>query len=145
MQLASGFLPLPNPISPPPHRVDRTPVFDHDDRQEFGRMPVDDGSGDFASFTITSPLRRNPTSAAIKAQLSNITAPVREDEDSDSSGSCSEADDNDSDWNIGDTSDPSAWKPSLALDLAEMEEDGEVMYGMHIDDDDFWSQYPGLD
>lgn len=120
IELRRGFLPSPEPISPKAPKAHGTPCID-------------------------SQIRRRSTSLDIKAQLSSITATMRENGESDFTGSGPESEAGSGDWDLGSVADIEEWERNRTPDPAGVEQDGEFLYGISRDDDDFWSQYPGLD
>lgn len=120
IELGRGFLPSPEPISPKAPKAHGNPFID-------------------------SRIRRRSTSIAVQAQLSSITAPMRENGESDFTGSDPELEAGSGDWDLGSVADFDEWEQDHTPDPARVEQDGEFLCGMSRDDDDFWSQYPGLD
>jgi hypothetical protein len=107
---------------------------------------------DFQDLRQDSPLLRPTAKNSIRSQLAGITAPLREEDESESFSSQEESNADFSGWGFEDppkntiSEEPQFPRPGFGSDVGEMGYYGEAMYGMNNrDEDTFWSQYPGLD
>ncbi|KAF1964573.1 hypothetical protein BU23DRAFT_54091 [Bimuria novae-zelandiae CBS 107.79] len=143
LQLAGGYLPVPSPMSPKISKVDGTPS-NGCIQLDFVHASVGNDFDQLRQDIVDPPPRRRTTSIAVRDQLSSITAPMREDNDSESSSN-PESDPGNG-WGLEDIPGSDLWRPGFDPDRDEMEYFGESMYGLNNrDDNGFWSQYPGLD
>lgn len=138
LQLTKGFLPVPRAPSP-------TMPKEHGTQREFEHAWVENEIEEVGEDCVEAALQRRITSTSVRAQLSSVTAPFREDDSSDSN-SDDESEADISGWGLEDVAE-SSWRPDFMSDTDRMdstEDFGEVMYGMH-NRDEYPLQYPGLD
>ncbi|KAL5410592.1 hypothetical protein PMIN04_010581 [Paraphaeosphaeria minitans] len=148
LELASGLLPVSCPIEPKLPKSSGTPLNEYGSQLELVH-PVET---DFQKLRHDFLPLRLVVETTIRSQLSSITAPLREGDESDSSSLDEESNASFSRSGSEDLSRSSDSENSGLLspgpDPGEEEMDylGEAMYGMNNrDEEDFWSQYPGLD
>ncbi|KAL1597968.1 hypothetical protein SLS60_008456 [Paraconiothyrium brasiliense] len=125
--------------------------FNEDNLQmDFVHPSVEVEFQDLRQDSAEPPLRHT-AEKTIRSQLAGITAPLRDDDTSESSDVDEEASADISRWGLDDppkSTDHDSDLLDLRFDLGaeEIGYFGEAMYGMNNrDEDGFWSQYPGLD
>ncbi|KAF2451364.1 hypothetical protein P171DRAFT_4945 [Karstenula rhodostoma CBS 690.94] len=149
LQLASGFLPVSCPIQPTTPKPSNIQLNEHNSQLELVHPSAET---DFQHLRQDSPPPRPTVEIIIRSQLAGITAPLREEDESDPSSLGEESNADLSRWGLEDlpksteSDEPDLPSPGFDPGVEDMNYFGEAMYGLNDrDDGDFWSQYPGLD
>lgn len=149
LQLSSGFVPVSSPIQPAMPNSSGTQLYKHDSQLELVHHSVETELQDRRQDL---PPLRLAIETTIQSQLAGITAPLREEDESDSPSLDEESNADYSRWSLenlsksSDSEEQELLSPDSDPDVEEMDYFGEAMYGMNNrDEGGFWSQYPGLD
>jgi hypothetical protein len=137
----------PSPATAP--KASGIPFDEHDSQLELVHRSVET---DFQDLRQDSPPLRCIAKNTIRSQLAGITAPLREEDKSESSSLEEESNADFSEWGLEDppksaiSEEPNSPDPVFDPDVEEMGYFEEALYGMNNrEEDTFWSQYPGLD